>query len=684
MHQHHSGHQHLHAELEKRQEAGPGTVIQYVYETASKTFDGPVGGYSTLNPPPVNPTPASQPQQQDTPSSNDSNNESPNSNPSANANSDSSRSNNAANSNQNDSQRQQEQAQQQAAQVAAANSETAAAVAAAAPSSKEAAQPTQTAETKPSTSKISTPAKATDTNNKPSAAATSKSQAATTPSSDITATSSIDIASTPTSVISQLPATSSLKPSAPSSSGGMSGGAKTGIAFGVILGIAAIAALVFLLYRRKKKQQDEAYQQANDEKAVAFGNGPARSQSTASTATTATAPRLSLRPVTQFLPDLAARGKAAAAAGGISGSDPGAAAMSENRGNGKEDPFGDHAGQRPQRLSDKPVLPIQSNTTENPFGNHAEALAPASLEPNGYAPAPLRIRTPSPSAATAAAIGAGALAEAGAVGVANHDKRDNAPKALDLSPNRPIAPSTQSPVISEFSQTSASSGGPPPSNVHRVQLDFKPSMDDELELKAGALVRLLHEYDDGWALCIRLDRSQQGVAPRTCLSARPVKPRPAPGARGPGHRVPPPGMKNGPPRPASPAMHGRGPQRPASPAGGRGSPSPYGRQPRPIGPNSPQQGSMSPGPYGGGPPRSMSPGPYGGGPKSRRSDIPTLAGKRRSNSAGEVQTRRNSPPGPSPMNPNMQRVAMREQATAHPDRPASPTVGRKPVPGQAM
>jgi len=40
--------------------------------------------------------------------------------------------------------------------------------------------------------------------------------------------------------------------------------------------------------------------------------------------------------------------------------------------------------------------------------------------------------------------------------------------------------------------------GPPPSNVHRIQLDFKPSMDDELSLRAGQLVRLLHEYDDGW------------------------------------------------------------------------------------------------------------------------------------------------------------------------------------------
>lgn len=40
-----------------------------------------------------------------------------------------------------------------------------------------------------------------------------------------------------------------------------------------------------------------------------------------------------------------------------------------------------------------------------------------------------------------------------------------------------------------------------PNNVHRVQLDFKPSMDDELELRSGQLVRMLHEYDDGWVSC---------------------------------------------------------------------------------------------------------------------------------------------------------------------------------------
>lgn len=42
------------------------------------------------------------------------------------------------------------------------------------------------------------------------------------------------------------------------------------------------------------------------------------------------------------------------------------------------------------------------------------------------------------------------------------------------------------------------SGGAATTNVYRVQLDFRPSMDDELDLRAGQLVRVLHEYDDGW------------------------------------------------------------------------------------------------------------------------------------------------------------------------------------------
>ncbi|KAK9468713.1 hypothetical protein V1512DRAFT_257735 [Lipomyces arxii] len=68
-------------------------------------------------------------------------------------------------------------------------------------------------------------------------------------------------------------------------------------------------------------------------------------------------------------------------------------------------------------------------------------------------------------------------------------------------------------------------------NVHRAIMDFAPTMHDELGLKDGMLVRVLHEYDDGWALCVKLDRSAQGVCPRSCLSARALRPRPKRGAR---------------------------------------------------------------------------------------------------------------------------------------------------------
>lgn len=377
------------------------------------------------------------------------------------------------------------------------------------------------------------------------------------------------------------------------------------------------------------------------------------------------------------MPDMAARGKAmngatpAAALGAVGGAGVGAAASRGH--NDPENPFGNHAEipRKSQGSSEKEVgLPIQNNAAENPFGNNAEVLPQTDFGtrsmPDDAIPAPLRIRTPTPEAG---AVAGGAVAgAAGGLAAAQIAERHNAPKPLNLTPKRSVSPAASSPAASEFSQTSvpaaAMVNGPAPSNVHRIQLDFKPSMDDELGLRAGQLVRLLHEYDDGWALCIRLDRSQQGVAPRTCLSARPVKPRLPPGSRGAGPRGPPPGMI------------GPGQQRPQSPASGRGSPNPHsqGRAPRPYNAGSQQ--------------RSMSPGPYGGGPQ-RPAKIPTPGSKRRSNSVSEVSSRRNSPPGPSGLNPNVQRVPMQLQTLTSPDQalaqsPPQSMMARKPVPGQAM
>lgn len=64
-----------------------------------------------------------------------------------------------------------------------------------------------------------------------------------------------------------------------------------------------------------------------------------------------------------------------------------------------------------------------------------------------------------------------------------------------------IGPDT-TPSATPGGNTSGAASRSPPSpsanNVHRVRLDFKPSMDDEIELCVGQRVRVLHEYNDGW------------------------------------------------------------------------------------------------------------------------------------------------------------------------------------------
>lgn len=87
---------------------------------------------------------------------------------------------------------------------------------------------------------------------------------------------------------------------------------------------------------------------------------------------------------------------------------------------------------------------------------------------------------------------------------------------------------------------------------------------------------------DVQALCIRMDRSQQGVAPRTCLSKLPVKPRPQgpPGASPQGSRPGTAQSNRGPPN--APGMMV---PRPLTPTSSSRSPSPQ---------DAPQANSVSP------------------------------------------------------------------------------------------
>ncbi|CAI4214902.1 unnamed protein product [Parascedosporium putredinis] len=301
-----------------------------------------------------------------------------------------------------------------------------------------------------------------------------------------------------------------------SSSGGSGAGAKAGIAIGVIAGILVIAGLVFFLFKRKKK--NAARQSLEDDEKLhgAFNSGNYAPTAAAAAAVSA-----------------AAVASGPATGGNLNQEKPlggfAAAPVPFNRGQ----PQPQHHQSRSNGSGwERPSTSQSQQNPNNPFGTHAELSGSQPPSPQSGAPI-----------AAAAAVAGGAAAYQG---LKRQASRNHGPAALDLTITPPplLQAVPPSPAGTEYSVSSitpgqqvpnssgaaviAAAGGPAGSTVHRVQLDFKPTMDDELDLKAGQLVRLLHEYDDGWALCIRLDRSRQGVVPRTCLSTRPVKPR-APG-----------------------------------------------------------------------------------------------------------------------------------------------------------
>jgi hypothetical protein len=190
---------------------------------------------------------------------------------------------------------------------------------------------------------------------------------------------------------------------------GLTGGAKAGLAVGIIFGLALVFGLIFFCWRRKKshRELEEYNEKSAASPPVHVNRFSSDSLRRTSTQTSATAPRLSLRPVTQFLPNLTAGG-------------------------------------------------AEQKTAQNPFGDAA-----ALSEKSG----------------------------------ASHDRANSSDS------NASVESATAAAVIPGSAQAATAAAVPVnrgPNNVHRVQLEFKPSMEDELELKSGQLVRMLHEYDDGW------------------------------------------------------------------------------------------------------------------------------------------------------------------------------------------
>lgn len=378
------------------------TFVSVVYVTADPTFEGPIGGYTTVQDAPAAPSPDPTPQADE---------------------------------------------------------------AASTPKSTPKAVPSSTPKAvKPSTTPQVAAQKQTGTDLPSSIAAVSTSVDPDMPL----------LAAEPTSLQTQSP-TSFISSSATDSAGaskskstdsGMSTGAKAGLAIGIILLIGtALALILFFLKKRRNAQKDR---EQLSEKPMFAPPSPTH-QRALSTNSSAIAPRLSLRPVTQFIPN-----------------------FGQSRGNGLQ------PGNTEKAL---PMIAQDSNRN-NPFGNHAEAIDST----NARGPPVVNQVGPGGEIVAAGAVAGASLARgASRRGAKPMDLTNSGPFMASLGP--------PSPTGTEFSMTSdgpntptqtsssvaiAAAGGPPNTSVHRVQLDFKPSMDDELELHAGQLIRMLHEYDDGW------------------------------------------------------------------------------------------------------------------------------------------------------------------------------------------
>ena len=341
-------------------------------------------------------------------------------------------------------------------------------------------------------------------------------------------------------------------------SGGLSGGATAGIVIGVLLAVGALIALGFF-YARKKRREREGVSRLQDEKSDAsFGqpatavavNAPALT-STASmrTARTAsTAPRLSLRPLTAFVPNLGSENRntpthlemqSAFSPSTVSGTD-------------------NHNSRLPpspptMRSPELPSSPGQrtANDPENPFGNHAETIEkspivertltapqlppPEIVSPmktdsvsiiSGAIPAeqntsqpsrPMTPASPAPASSVPASpaqpmkppVDQGMAAAMAARSAPSAPEKPFAapPKPLSMHSAVSVPLALGSPARADYGDTASivSDGSaatpnrsPMPNNVFRVEMDYKPAMEDELEIRAGQLIRLLHEYDDGW------------------------------------------------------------------------------------------------------------------------------------------------------------------------------------------
>jgi hypothetical protein len=109
-------------------------------------------------------------------------------------------------------------------------------------------------------------------------------------------------------------------------------------------------------------------------------------------------------------------------------------------------------------------------------------------------------------------------------------KSRSSPLTLDITETMPLAPpnsygnESQSPVSATLTSSQSPVYGPPATKavgqpITTVVSTFITTLPDELAITVGESIRVLAEYDDGWALCLNT-RGEQGMIPMECLDGR--------------------------------------------------------------------------------------------------------------------------------------------------------------------
>lgn len=285
----------------------------------------------------------------------------------------------------------------------------------------------------------------------------------------------------------------------------MSIGGKIGIVAVIILIIGAILGVaLFFMSRKKKQARAEQARQDAEKDAAAM----AARQEIFVKRQNEDAPKLTLRPASSFLPDLLGGKRKSRLSLGLSNllgttteTNPVRAQYLAAIGKGSDIPMSEKS----------PAAENPFKDPENPFADPVKSpglsTAPSSKPRSTNSTSSSSVSDPaSPTHSVSARPNSNPDSAPGVVQIS--DKEINSvltqgqrQEPVEMPSEPVIAPAPvrmQAPVAPQPARTPVSPTSNVEGSVYRILMDFNPSMPDELELKAGQIVRMLHEYDDGW------------------------------------------------------------------------------------------------------------------------------------------------------------------------------------------